>query len=143
MSWHCISDSSNFIILFDLLKQCGSPYDMSLVKFEIRERVLEILSILLQVRQCALFIIENCFEHVLGFFADNLVSARQDIVSSLERQNSAAKGSKKEVKDCKDLLIVLTLLNYFLMEDIEEQSDSTKQSLIHTLICTSFVEQPE
>ena len=58
----CISESSNFIILFDLLKQCGSPYDMSEGKLEIRERILEILSILLQVRQCALFIIENCFE---------------------------------------------------------------------------------
>ena len=65
--------------LLNLLIQCGTPFDVGACqeKLELRCNLLNTFDLLFYVDQYGIFVVENCFSQVMGFFADNLVKAKE------------------------------------------------------------------
>lgn len=78
-------------MLFDLLMTLGTPYDgvLSDLKLDLRQGIFLVIDNLLRVEDYAMFIMENCFNKVMGLFADNLMKAKD--WCSAQRQKSALK----------------------------------------------------
>ena len=103
-----------------MLRQTGTPFeaDTCQASLGLRRHMLEIFDTLLRVNQFATFITENCFESLLGFFAENLLKAK-DWCTKLARENlpHSVLASKETWKD---LRIVLNLLNQVIADVIDE-----------------------
>ena len=76
-----------------------------------------------------MFIMENCFDKVMGLFADNLMKAKDWCTA--QRQKSALKATKaddcqdkphcKEIKvGCEDLYDLVCLLSHIFCEEYEQ-----------------------
>ena len=103
-----------------MLRQTGTPFEADTCKARLglRRHMLEIFDTLLRVNEFAAFITENCFESLLGFFAENLLKAK-DWCAKLARENlpHSVLASKETWKD---LRIVLNLLNQVIADVVDE-----------------------
>ena len=107
------------LVLFNLLQQCSTPYEegVSREKLHTRWLLLEALDSLMRIHQYGLFIVENCFEQVMSFFADNLIKAK-DWCALLSR------GDPKEAYKLtlRDLFQVLFMLGQIFGEEVEDSA---------------------
>lgn len=86
--------------MLELLAQCESPFEVDAcsAKLSLRNHLLNTFDIFLYVEQYGLFIVRNCFEQVMAFFADNLANAKaygEAILSEKDEKAGKKEGFKR------------------------------------------------
>lgn len=113
-----IKNADNSQLLLNILRQSGTPFDVStpvIQSKKTREHVLEIFDSLLRVEKYGWFIAQNCRDLVHAFFTENLLRATEWL------QRLTTKPTIKSTKsELEDLQMILYLLRLIMVDDLSD-----------------------